>query len=355
MRPYKVALIQQETHVISDADIPRAEEIKNKNLSRIFELADFATARLGKISLACYSEYGVIAQYRPRSVDTWLEIAETIPGPLTERIGKKAKELGCFFSGNAFERDPLWPGRLFNTSFIVDPDGHLILKYRKQNGPNNLNTTYTGPGDVYTEYLDKHGPDSMFPVVETEIGVLGCMSCTDIIFPEVARALALKGAEVILHPTSEPYAPEHTTWDALRQARAYENLAYLLSTNAGAYYGSHRPTAGYRGHTMLVGPSGRVESIAEGSGELVVTGSIDIENLRYERTRKPGSGHVFNALVEMRADVFAPIYAAANRWPNDGWADRKLQSTDETRALASQIIDRLIAERKLIAPKDFAS
>lgn len=348
--PYRVALIQQQTEVITD--VRKRDDVIDRNISRILELLDFTYSRLGSVKLATISEYSIIGQYRPRSVAEWLEIAETIPGPVTDRLGKKAKALGCFIAGNVFERDDAWPGRYFNTSFIVDPDGKVILKYRKHNGPNNLNTIYTGPGDIYSEYIERHGEEALFPVVETEIGVLGCMSCTDIIFPEVARALALNGAEVIIHPTAEPYSPEHEAWDALRQARAYENMCYLLSTNAGSFVGSHRPTMGYRGRTQLVGPSGRVESIAQGSGEAVVTGTIDIRNLRYERTRKPELGHAFNSLVELRSQLFAKIYADANRWPNDAWKDRKLQSTVETRALASDIIDRLVSERKLISPLD---
>ncbi len=348
--PYRVALIQQQTEVIVDPK--QRDRIIEKNVSRILELLEFTHTRLGSIRLASISEYGIIGQYRPRSVDEWIEIAETIPGPVTERLGRKAKALGCYLVGNLFERDSTWPGRYFNTSFIVDPDGKVILKYRKHNGPNNLNTIYTGPGDVYSEYIQRHGREALFPVVETEIGVLGCMSCTDIVFPEVARALALNGAEIILHPTAEPYSPDHDAWEALRQARAYENMCYLLSTNAGAFVGSHRPTMGYRGRTQLVGPTGRVESIAQGSGEAVVTGTIDIRTLRYERTRKPRSGHVFNSLVELRAQLFADVYAREERWPNDAWKDKKLQSTEETRAIASTIIDRLVAGRKLILPDD---
>jgi len=120
--------------------------------------------------------------------------------------------------------------------------------------------------------------------------------------------------------------------------------------NAGAFIGSNRPRQGYRGRSQIVGPSGRIESIAQGTGEAVVTGTIDIESLRWERTRKPESGHLFNALFALRSDLFAGVYADAKRWPNDGWKNRKLQSTTETRQLASQIIDRLVAEGKLIAP-----
>lgn len=349
MKPYGVALIQQETRVITD--VRQRDEIVQSNLSRILELIDWTFLRLGNVKLAMFSEYGIIGQYRPRSVDEWLAIAETVPGEVTDRIGAKAKSLGMYISGNVFERDPDWPGRLFNTSFIVSPDGKVILKYRKHNGPNNLNTTYTGPGDVYTEYVRRYGEDALFPVVDTEIGRLSCMSCTDVVFPEMARAFGLKGAEIILHPTAEPYAPDHEAWDALRQARAYENMCYLLSCNAGAFIGSNRPRMGYRGRSMIVSPLGRIESIATAPGEAVVTGALDIDALRLNRTRKPEAGHVFNSLVELRNELFAPVYQQAGRWPNDHWASDKLQTTAETRAVATGIIDRLVAQGNLIPSK----
>ncbi len=146
MRLYNVALIQQQTRVIVN---PKdRDKIIQENVDRILELLDWTFLRLGSVKLAVFSEYGIIGQYRPRSVDEWIALAETIPGEVTERIGKKARERGCFIAGNLFERDDDWPGRFFNTSFIVSPEGEIILKYRKHNGPNNLNTTYTGPGDI---------------------------------------------------------------------------------------------------------------------------------------------------------------------------------------------------------------
>jgi len=349
MRPYRVALIQQETLVIVERG--RRDEIIDQNLSRIFELLDWTAMRLGDVRLAVFSEYGIIGQYRPRSVQEWLELAETIPGDVTDRIGKKAKERGCYIAGNLYERDSDWPGRLFNTSFIVSPEGNVVLKYRKNNGPNNLNTTYTGPGDVYSEYTERYGEDSMFPVVETEIGRMACLTCTDVVFPEMARCLALKGAEILIHPTAEPYAPEGESWDILRRARAYENLCYFLSVNAGAFVGSNRPTSGYRGMTQLIDYMGRVQAVTESPGEAVITGMVDVDNLRWERTRMTDSGHVWNFLIELRSDMYAPVYAKAKRWPNDGWRDRKLQDTRETRAEARKIIERLVQEGNLVKPE----
>src|SRR5436305_5832 len=103
IKPYKAALIQQETQVIVN---PKdRDHIIEKNLDRIFELLQWTFNRVGEVRLAAFSEYGIIGQYRPRSVDEWIELAETIPGSVTDRIAEKARELGVFILGNLYERD----------------------------------------------------------------------------------------------------------------------------------------------------------------------------------------------------------------------------------------------------------
>ncbi len=103
--------------------------------------------------------------------------------------------------------------------------------------------------------------------------------------------------------------------------------------------------------TQIIDHLGHVQSLASSPGEAVITGTVDLDNLRWERTRMADSGHVWNFLIELRSDLYASVYAEAKRWPNDGWHDHKLQSTGETRALARQIIERLIKEGNLIPPE----
>lgn len=300
--------------------------------------------------LAAFCEFGLTGQFRPRSAEQWLELAEPIPGPVTNRIGEVSAELGCFIAGNVYERDETWPGRLLNTTFIVSPSREVVLKYRKNNGPNHFGP-YTGPGDFYTEYTERYGELSMFPVAETEIGTLGALTCTDIIYPEMARALALQGAEVLVHPTAEPWSDVDQQWDTFRRARACENWAYVASVAAGAFLGSDRPRAGYRGHSQLIDFNGHVLSIAPAPGEAVCFGTVDIEAVRELRTRRPGAGGLeWNQLVGLRSDLYAEVYRRAKRWPNDGWADRLLKTELEPRQLALEITDRLIAEGRLREP-----
>jgi hypothetical protein len=107
---------------------------------------------------------------------------------------------------------------------------------------------------------------------------------------------------------------------------------------------------GYRGMSQIISFDGRVQSVVPHPGESVVTGTIDIHNLRRQRTFVPESGHVKNSLALIRSDLYAPVYAAAKRWPNDGWADEKIESITEPRQLAKRIIDTLIQEGNVVPP-----
>jgi predicted amidohydrolase len=348
IKPYKVALIQPEVHVIVDPK--QRDVIVEQNLERILTLLTWACNRLGDVRLAAFCEFGLTGMFRPRDADEWLELAEPIPGPVTDRIGEVANARGCYITGNVFERDDTWPGRLFNTTFIVSPEREVVLKYRKINGPNHIGT-YTGADDIYTEYTNRYGELSMFPVAETDIGVLGALVCTDIIYPEMARALALQGAEVLIHPTAEPWSDVDQQWDVFRRARACENWAYLASAAAGAFVGSDRPRSGYRGHSQVIDYNGNVLSITPAPGEAVCFATIDVDAVRELRTRRPGEGGLeWNQLAGLRADLYAQVYRRANRWPSDGWADRLLTSETEPRRLYGEIIDRLVAEGRLREP-----
>jgi hypothetical protein len=358
VQPYKVALIQQETKVIvNPAD---RDSIIEQNLDRIFELVQWTFNRVGEVRLAAFSEYGIIGQYRPWSVDRMARAGGDHPRPGHRSHRRRGSPGRVPFRGQPVRARrhvarSAAEHQLHHRRHARDhpevPEEQIILKYPKKNGPNNLNATHTGSGDVYDENAARHGEQSMCPVVDTPLGVLGTLTCTDVIFPEMARALALQGAEVLIHPTAEPWSDVDPMWDVFRRYRACENLAYFLSVCVGAFVGSDRPRNGYRGHSQIVDHMDRIVAIAEGSGEAVCVGTVDVNALREVRSRKPGkSGYEWNQVVDLRTDLFAEVYKRANRWPNNYWADNLLQSTEESRAKAREMIDDLVSKGLLKLP-----
>jgi len=279
-------------------------------------------------------------------------MALPIPNFATDILAETCVKMKLYMTGHFLERQREFPGLYFNTTVIVDPAGKIILNYRKHNGPNNLNTSYTGPGDVYKRFVEVFGEDAIFPVVDTPIGRLGVFVCGDIQYPEVARALALKGAEVLLHPTAEIYRRSHAGWEAMRVARAAENKAYLLSCTTAAFLGTDRPEFGYRGRSQIISPDGDMMAIVDGPGEAVISASIDVDRLRWRKTRVAGSGHSYNPTVLCRADLYAREYQKAMSWPTGVFEEKPLRSTKDCQDVASEIIARQIAAGRLHRPSE---
>jgi len=350
MYPYDVALIQSPCHVVRRLD--ERDELIKKNIQRINELAGFAANRVGEIKLAVTGEYSLFGQFRPRSLEEWIAMALPIPNLATDLLAEAAVKLQIYLTGHFLERHPEFPGRYFNSTVLIDPRGKIVLTYRKHNGPNNLNTSYTGPGDVYQRFVEVFGEDALFPVADTPIGRVGIMVCGDIQYPEVTRALALKGAEIVLHPTAEIYRRSHAGWEAMRIARAAENKVYLLSCTTAAFLGTDRPEFGYRGRSQIISPDGDMLAIVDGPGEAVISAAVDIDRLRWRKTRVAASGHSYNPTVLCRADLYAREYQRAISWPTGVFADKPLRSTKDCQEIAAEIIARQIGAGRLKRPSE---
>ncbi len=223
-------------------------------------------------------------------------------GPEYEALGGVAQRLGMFVSGNAYEVDEAFPDFYFQTSFIVAPSGDVVLRYRRL-----LSMFAPSPHDVWDAYLDKYGLEGVFPVAKTEIGNLAAIASEEILYPEIARALALRGAEVFCHSSSEVGSPMATNKDIAKQARAFENLAYVVSANTAGISGTTMPLSSAEGNSQVVDWKGRV--IAQsGDGETFTAfASVDLRALR-EARRTPA---MTNYLARQRPALFAEAFAAA--------------------------------------------
>jgi len=223
-------------------------------------------------------------------------------GPEYEALGGVAQRLGTFLAGNAYETDTAFPDFYFQTSFVLAPSGDVVLRYRRL-----LSMFAPSPHDVWEAYLDKYGLEGVFPVARTEIGNLAAIASEEILYPEIARALALRGAEVFCHSSSEVGSPIATNKDIAKQARAFENLAYVVSANTAGISGTAMPLSSAEGNSQVVDYKGRV--IAQsGDGETFTAfAPLDLGSLRDTR-RTPA---MTNYLARQRPALFAQSYAAA--------------------------------------------
>lgn len=286
---YGVVLCQ---HVVHQSRTP-AELIPNRarNVADALELTG-QLAKAPNTKLVVLPEFFITGPVSPLG-DQLAEHADKIgiqiPGPETEILGEFARHHGVYLAAGCFEYDPDWPERFFNTGFILDDRGKLILKYRKIHCGDVMGfLPDTTPGSVFTDYVHQYGHDALFPVVDTPLGQLAVTICFDMNFPETYRALAQRGAEVIIHPTSEPHNRGRLGWELGRHVRAFENLAYVLSCgHGGEYFGADQtvPTARARGYSRIVDFNGETQVVANGPGRVALPGTIELAALRRERAK----------------------------------------------------------------------
>lgn len=138
----------------------------------------------------------------------------------------------------------------------------------------------------------------------------------------------------------------------MRVARAAENKAYLLSCTTAAFLGTDRPEFGYRGRSQIISPDGDMMAIVDGPGEAVISAAIDIDRLRWRKTRVAGSGHNYNPTVLYRADLYGREYLKATSWPTGVFDDKPMRSTKDCQDVAAEIIEKQIAAGRLRRPSE---
>jgi predicted amidohydrolase len=259
------------------------------------------------IRLVVLPEYFMTGFPMGENTGSWQEKAcISEGGPEYEALGRVASDQAVYLSGNAYELDPYFPELYFQTSFIINDSGEVILRYRRL-----VSMFAPTPHDVLDAYLDRYGADSLFPVVDTELGRLACVASEEILYPEICRALALRGAEVICHSSSEIGSPLSTPKNIAKQARAYENMVYIVSANSAGIRDNPIPNQSTDGHSQVVDYKGRVLAEA-GFGE-TMNGYAEIDVGSQCRSRaKPA---MTNTLARQRLELFAQVYSGEPVYP----------------------------------------
>lgn len=257
------------------------------------------------VKLVALPEYAVTGFPMKETPAEWREKACLhYDGPEYEALGRIAQDNNIYLAGNVYEVDPHFPQLYFQVCFIIGPSGDVILRYRR------LTSTFEPtPHDVWDKYLDIYGLDGVFPVARTEIGNLAMIASEEILYPEFTRMHVMRGAEVIIHPTSEPGSPQLTIKEIARRARAVENLAYVVSPNSATIDDIPIPPYTCSAMSKIVGPHGEVMAEAGQGGESMTANTvIDVGALRRERRRLG----MANILSRQAYGLFAESYAQAD-------------------------------------------
>jgi len=196
------------------------------------------------------------------------EFAEPLDGPFVAALTELAKSTGGTVIAGMFEPSDD-PARPFNTLAVVDRDG-LRTSYRKIH-------LYDSFG--YRE-SDRLSAGPVEPVLVDVAGAsVGLMTCYDLRFPELARELVRRGAQLLVAPSAWVAGPGKVDhWRTLVKARAIENTVYVAAVG--------QPGPRYTGHSMVAGPSG--ELVAElADGDHLLTASIQLDRLEQARADNP--------------------------------------------------------------------
>lgn len=194
--------------------------------------------------------------------ELWRQI-EPVDGPLFQRVGRAAKQLGLYIAFPAYERGES-EGTVYNSVGLFGPDGDLLGLYRKTHLFPTERLAGGGWSTAGTEPV----------VVHTPLASFGLSICYDGDFPELFRCEAILGAEVVLRPSA--LLRSFAIWELTNQARAYDNHVYIAACNAvGTDAGGNH----YFGHSMIVSPIAQTLALARGSEEIVAA-ELDPEPIK---------------------------------------------------------------------------
>lgn len=211
--------------------------------------------------------------------------AESIPGPSTDSFGQLAKELGIVLVLSLFERRA--PGLYHNTAVVLEKDGTIAGKYRKMHIPDDpayYEKFYFTPGDLG------------FEPINTSVGRLGVLVCWDQWYPEAARLMAMRGAELLIYPTAIGWESSDTedekqrqlgAWITIQRGHAVANGLPVVTVNRTG----HEPdpsgqTAGIQfwGNSFVAGPQG--EMLTEFPNHEEEVRVVEIDKTRSENVRR---------------------------------------------------------------------
>lgn len=213
------------------------------------------------------------------------DLAETIPGPTTNRLVELAKELEIVIVCSIFEKRAT--GLYHNTAVVIEANGTIAGTYRKMHIPDDpgfYEKFYFTPGDA-----TKNNGASGFEPIETSVGKLGVLVCWDQWYPEAARLMALSGADILIYPTAIGWDKNDDTAEQSRQLDAWvtvqrghsiaNNLPIIAPNRVGFEPdpSGHSDGIQFWGNSFICGPQGEILAKADNENEAVLVAEIDMQ------------------------------------------------------------------------------
>ena len=269
-----------------------------ENLQKAAALVEDAAHRGAEV--VCLPELFRTQYFCQREDVALFDLAETVPGPTTETMGKIAKARGVVIVAPLFERRA--PGICHNSAAIIDSSGEVVGLYRKMHIPDDpayYEKFYFTPGDLG------------FRAFNTQVGRIATLICWDQWYPEGARIAALQGPSILFYPTAIGWHPaekeqcgasQHDAWRTLQRGHAIANGVYVAAVNRVGLERTSSTSAGleFWGSTFICDPFGVVLAEASTDREETLLAEIDLARIEDVRRNWP-------FLRDRRIDAYTEI------------------------------------------------
>jgi N-carbamoylputrescine amidase len=284
---FRVGLVQMSMSTRPDENVERARD-------RVHEAAKAGA------EVVCLPELYRSPYFCQKEDAALFDLAEPVPGPSTEALGRAAKEAGVAVVVPIFEKRAV--GLYHNSAVVLDTDGRVAGLYRKMHIPDDplfYEKFYFTPGDLG------------FQAIDVAPGRVGTLICWDQWYPEGARLTALRGATVLFYPTAigwhpkekaEHGAAQRSAWQTIQRAHAIANGVFVAVVNR---VGHEIPPEGgdgleFWGSSFLADPFGVVVAEASTDREEILVGEVSIPRIEEVRRNWP-------FLRDRRVDAYAGI------------------------------------------------
>ncbi len=246
------------------------EQIKKAMIEKHLPLID--QAGQAGVNILCLQEIFYGPYFCCEQDTKWYRSAEPVPGPTVELLSGYAKKYRMVMVIPVYEQ--AIEGVYYNTAAVVDADGRYIGKFRKVQIP------HTWPG-FWEKFYFKPG-NLGFPVFETAYAKIGIFICYDRHFPECARVLALKGAEILFNPSATTEGKSRYLWELEQPAQAVANGVFIGANNR---VGLEKPWEFGRcyGTSYFVDPKGKILVKGSQDQDEVVIADLDLDLIRETR------------------------------------------------------------------------
>jgi beta-ureidopropionase len=259
MRTVRAALIQAQANMAK-------QEAVDKHVKMIADAAGQGAQVVG-LQEIFHGPY-FCAEQDPK----WYATAEPEDGPTVSRMREVAREHGIVLIVPWYEEEQ--PGVYYNSACVIERDGSVVGKYRKthipQVGPCFWEKFYFKPGNLG------------YPVWETSVGRVGLIICYDRHFPEVARELGIKGAELVFNPSATVESLSRYLWELEQPAHAVANGFWMAASNRVGVEAPLNPAKFY-GSSYFCSPRGKIIAQASDSEDEVLVADLDLDEIREVR------------------------------------------------------------------------